>query len=178
MSVTIKDVARITGVSISTVSKVVNGSPRISQPTIDKVNEAIKSLNYVPNKRARDLASKFTRRIVFITLIKRNMAFINPHLFEIMIGAQKAFSNEGYAMEFIGVKSKDLKMIKDIIESKTCDGILIHASALNSEIAKYIVKSKFAHTVIGMPNYPNGVCWIDNNNQLSGEIAAKHLINM
>lgn len=178
MSITIKDVARVAGVSISTVSKVINGSPRISQPTIDKVNETIKSLNYVPNKRGRDLSSKYLKRIIFITKVKRNMSFINPHLFEVMIGAEKTFRTKGYAMEFVGIQSNSLDTIKRIIEEKSADGILVHASALDSETAKYIVKSKFPHTIIGMPDFPNGVCWIDNNNELSGEIAAKHLINI
>lgn len=175
---TIKDVARISGFSISTVSKVVNGSPRISQPTIDKVNKAIKSLNYVPNKSARDLSRKYTKRVIFIAKVKRNMAFINPHLFEVMIGVQKTFSSKGYNMEFVGIKGNGMNTIRQIVEEKSADGILIHASVLDPEMAKYVVKSKIPHTVIGMPDFPNGVCWIDNNNELSGEIAAKHLLNI
>ena len=44
MGVTIKDVAKMAGVSISTVSKVINHAPNISQPTISHVNEVMREL--------------------------------------------------------------------------------------------------------------------------------------
>ena len=49
MSTTIKDVAKEAGVSIATVSKVINGKPSISEPTRLRVLEVIKQLNYHPN---------------------------------------------------------------------------------------------------------------------------------
>lgn len=55
MSVTIKDVAREAGVSISTVSKVINRAPNISQSTTDRVNEVMRELDYMPNIRAASL---------------------------------------------------------------------------------------------------------------------------
>ncbi|MGS0972325.1 MAG: LacI family DNA-binding transcriptional regulator [Candidatus Izemoplasmataceae bacterium] len=178
MSVTIKDVARIAGTSISTVSKVVNGSPTISEATIKRVNDAIKSLNYVPNERGRNLARKSTKNVAFVTKVKRDMAFYNPHLFEVMTGAGKALSQRGYTMEFIGLNAPSIEEIKKIVDSKSVDGMMIHASALTPEIAKYIVKERFPHAVMGMPNFPNGVCWIDNDNNLSGQLAAKHLLSI
>lgn len=178
MSSTIKDVARVAGVSISTVSKVINNSHTISEDTKAKVFETIKNLNYIPNERARNLARKSTKNVAFITLVKRDMAFINPHLFEVMIGAQNALSQRDYTMEFIGVKHKSLEVIENLVESKRVDGVIVHASAMNQEISRYIVKSKIPHAVIGTPNYPNGVCWIDNNNNLSGQLAAKHILSM
>lgn len=178
MSVTIKDVARIAGTSIATVSKVINNSPTISQKTIQRVNEAIKSLNYIPNTRARNLARKSTNNVAFVTKSKRDTAFLNPHLFEIMSGAQKTLAQKGFRMEFFGLKGPDLEIIKYIIDTKSVDGIILHASILTPEIAKYIVKSGFPHTVIGMPSFPSAVCWIDNDNELSGQLSARHLISL
>ena len=51
MSLTIKDVAKEAGVSIATVSKVINGKPSISEPTRLRVLEVIQKLNYHPNGR-------------------------------------------------------------------------------------------------------------------------------
>ena len=50
--VSIKDVAKHAGVAISTVSKVLNGYPNISEDTKRKVNQAIRELNYIPNSIA------------------------------------------------------------------------------------------------------------------------------
>lgn len=178
MSSTMKDVARIAGVSISTVSKVINKSHTISDATIERVNKAIESLNYTPNERARSLARKATKNIAFVTLVKRGMSFVNPHLFEIMVGVETTLAQRDFTMEFVGIKHKNMDVIKELVESKRIDGIILHASAITQEISRYIVKSKIPHCVIGMPNFPNGVCWIDNNNMLSGQLATKHILSL
>lgn len=176
MAATIKDVARIAGTSISTVSKVVNGSHTISDATIKRVNEAIKSLDYKPNARARNLAKKSTRIIAFITKAKRDTAFINPHLFEIMSGAERMLSKQDYVMAYHGITHKDLDLIKEMIDDKSVDGMILHASIVTKAIADYLVKSNMPHTIIGMPTFQTEACWIDNNNTLSGQVAAKHLL--
>ena len=63
MPATIKDVAREAGVSISTVSKVMNDVPGISEATALKVKETMRRLDYAPNSRAAGLArtTKFMR---------------------------------------------------------------------------------------------------------------------
>jgi len=63
---TIDDVARLAGVSIKTVSRVVNGEPNVRQATQQKVNQAIRELSYVPNQSARNLASHRSRLIGLI----------------------------------------------------------------------------------------------------------------
>lgn len=66
MKVTINDVAKYAGVSIKTVSRVTNNEPSVKQLTIDKVNNAIKELNYQPNLAARNLAGTKSYVIGFI----------------------------------------------------------------------------------------------------------------
>ena len=63
---TIDDVAKLAGVSIKTVSRVVNHEPNVRQSTRDKVNKAISQLNYRPNLSARSLASHRSHLIVLV----------------------------------------------------------------------------------------------------------------
>ncbi|MDP1428113.1 LacI family DNA-binding transcriptional regulator, partial [Priestia megaterium] len=63
MNTTIYDVAREAGVSMATVSRVVNGNPNVKPTTRKKVLEAIERLNYRPNAVARGLASKRTTTV-------------------------------------------------------------------------------------------------------------------
>ena len=63
---TIDDVAELAGVSIKTVSRVVNQEPNVSESTREKVEKAIAELNYRPNKAAQTLASLHSRLIVLI----------------------------------------------------------------------------------------------------------------
>ena len=55
---TIVDVAKKAGVSVATVSRVVNGNYPVKQDTKERVKEAISSLNYVPNVQARELNTR------------------------------------------------------------------------------------------------------------------------
>ena len=63
---TLKDVAEKVGVSITTVSRVMNGRGAISRETRDKVFAAMKELNYFPNEMARSLGNKSSHLIGLI----------------------------------------------------------------------------------------------------------------
>ncbi len=69
--VSIKDVAKEAGVAISTVSKVLNNYPNVSEATKNKVNEVVERLGFVPNSVAASLSSKKTGRVAL--LIKFNL---------------------------------------------------------------------------------------------------------
>ena len=98
MPVTIKDVAREAGVSISTVSKVINDMPGISEATTLRVKEVMRRLDYAPNSRAAGLARKSARCIAFLAKLEEFEPYTNPHLFDIMCGVQEALSKKGYSL--------------------------------------------------------------------------------
>ena len=64
--VSIKDVAKHAGVAISTVSKVLNNYPNVSEETKKKVNQAVEELNFVPNSVAAALSSKQSGRVALL----------------------------------------------------------------------------------------------------------------
>lgn len=177
MAVTIKDVAKKAGVSTATVSKVINNIPTISEATVARVNQIMKELNYHPNLSAQNFARKSTRNIIFISNLERNTAFTNPHMFEIMSGLQSILNSKNYSLGILSVTLENqMEVIDRIIAQNSADGIVIHASVITKEMSLRILKAGFPHIVIGYPNFESQLCWIDNNNYLSGEIAANHLL--
>ena len=93
MKVTINDVAKCAGVSIKTVSRVTNNEPSVKQATVDKVNEAIKALNYQPNLAARNLAGTKSYAIGFI--------YDNPnayYIIDMQNGILSACKDKGYEL--------------------------------------------------------------------------------
>ncbi len=60
---TIKDVARLAGVSVATVSRVINNSPKASEASRQSVGAAMETLNYHPNANARALAQQSTETV-------------------------------------------------------------------------------------------------------------------
>lgn len=178
MRVTIKDVAKAAGTSTATVSKVINGSHTISKATADRVNAIIHELNYHPNSQAQNFAKRASMNIYFLTRLDKNIAFENPHMFEIMSGVQKILDKKGYTLSVKGVNEKEAcSVVEQAVTQKSADAFIVHASVISRPLARLLIESGSAHIVIGYPNFESRLCWIDTNNHLSGEIATKHLID-
>ena len=95
MKSTIKDVAKKAGVSIATVSFVINNSKSISAETKNRVLKAIKSLNYHPSKSAINLVSGKTGNIGFI-LTDDHFLRTEPFYTRIFLGTEFEARSEGY----------------------------------------------------------------------------------
>jgi LacI family transcriptional regulator len=179
MAATIKDVAREAGVSISTVSKVLNGWSTISPATVSRVNEVISKLNYTPNARAVSFAKQTTRNIVFLTSLEKEEAYRNPHMFDIMCGVNNELSKNNYTMTLLdtSVESYPGETVERVLNKKAADGMVVHGSAINKETASLLIKEQFPHIIIGHPGFENQLCWVDTNHALAGQYAAMHMIN-
>ena len=84
MAYTIQDVADKAGVSIATVSKVLNNKMYVSPATREKVLRIVKELNYSPNVSAANLAKRATKNILYADSFYKGLPFQNPHMFDII----------------------------------------------------------------------------------------------
>lgn len=177
MSVSIKDVAKKAGVSISTVSKALNDKSSVSSSTIERIKQTAEDMGYVPNSRARVFATKETKQIVFIADIPKDTAFYNPHVFEIIMGLQHSVSKRGYSLIVESVEKKEaLEYISNLYKKNMADALVVHASIITKRLESLIVKSNLPHLIIGQPDYQSTLSWIDTDNTLSGAIAIRHLL--
>jgi len=179
MRITIRDVAEKAGVSVSTVSKVINGWTTISAETTARVNAVIQELNFIPNARAVSFARKATKNIVFLSSLKREEAYKSPHMFDIMCGAYKEVSARHYTMTLMDTSGEKYpgETVDEIISAGAADAIIVHGTALNEKVAEELLSKNFPHTVIGNPGFDTQLCWIDTNHVLGGQFAAEHLIS-
>lgn len=177
MAVTIKDVAKAAGTSVSTVSKVINGHYSISEETSQRVREVIRELNYYPSSSAQSFAKGRTKIVAVLANLAPNTAFQNPHLFEIIAGMEETLRAKGYRLFLRGVdETNAYEVAEDIISRRSADAVAIHVSVLTHPLSALLSRLRFPHIVLGMPNFESQVCWIDNNNVYSGTIAASFLI--
>ena len=91
--INIRDIARIAGVGVSTVSRVINNHPDVKEQTRERVLEAIKENNYIPHNSARNLKKNNTNNIG--VLIK---GVFNPFFSEMLDSISKRISKAGYSM--------------------------------------------------------------------------------
>ena len=178
MAVTIRDVALEAGVSTSTVSKVLNHWSSISPETCARVEEAIQKLNYTPNARAVSFARGSTKNILFLSSLRKEEAYHNPHMFDILCGVRRELADHGYTLmlEDVPEKSAPGEYLRELISSRIADGILIHGSCNIPGMAKILLETKFPHIYIGHPGPGSRICWIDTNNGLAGQFAAQHML--
>ena len=109
--ITVKEVAQHAGVSISTVSMVLNDKGRISHETIERVNRSIVKLGYVQNPVATALRSK---QIKAIGLILQDMT--HPYYMEVAAGLSDALEQAGY-MLFISQTKNQLSQFEDYVRA-------------------------------------------------------------
>ena len=177
MSVTIKDVAKAAGTSVSTVSKVINGHYSISQETVERVRKVMEELNYYPSASAQSFAKGATKAVAVLANLEPDAAFQNPHMFEIIAGLEETLQARGYRLFLRGVDAANAyEVAEDIISRRSADAIAIHVSVMTHPLSALLTKLQFPHLVLGMPNFESQVCWIDNNNVYSGTVAASYLI--
>ncbi|MDF2700371.1 MAG: LacI family transcriptional regulator [Haloplasmataceae bacterium] len=181
MKVTIKDIARESGVSISTVSLVLNNKPsRVSQVTKDKIIEVVHKLNYTPNLAARSLVTRATKTIGLI------IPDIENAFFSSLSKAVEDYSRTlGYMV--LLMNSNDLHEMSieliNLLFNRGIDGLLV----VSANESYQLDKQKEIKELLTSINIP--IVMIDRvfdafsidkvyfNNQLGGYLATKHLIN-
>lgn len=152
MAVTIKDVAREAGVSVSTVSKVINGHYSISAATAGRVRETMRALQYYPNASAQSFARGATHRVVLLADLYRNIAFENPHMFEIFAGVEEALRRRGYSLELRGTDKTDAsEAAEEIIARREADALVVHVSVMSHALSALLTEKRFPHMVLGVP---------------------------
>ena len=118
MAVTIYDVAKEAGVSIATVSKALNDSYTIPDQTKAAIREIADRLGYRPNARAKNFARQASGTVLFITDFYQNIAFENPHMFEIISGIATYLDGKDYSLTLKPLTKQAAPLyIRDIIQS-------------------------------------------------------------
>ncbi len=166
MGVTIKEVAKEAKVSPSTVSRVIAGSPRISEDTKKRVKEAIEKLNYHPNVIARSLVNKSTRVIGIVLPNEAEDLSRNTFFIQAMTGISIYAQKYGYYImyTFCTTEEEEVKSIKDYIASNLVDGIILTVARQKDRCIEYLREIEFPFVVIGRPEETKDVLWVDNDN--------------
>lgn len=177
--ITIKEVAQAAHVSISTVSKVMNNAPSISDATKAKVKSVMEELHYYPNNIARSFVQQSSKNIGVVMQLRRHSAFFNSHIYEILGGIESVLSQNDYTVTLLNTDSlgTHLEAYEKLIHEKRVDGMIIYVSHLSKSLCERMDALHFPYIVIGEPDFDANLCWIDINNKSAGEIAANHLMD-
>ena len=89
----------------------------------------MRELEYAPNSRAASLARRATRNIIYLTSLPADIAYTNPHMFDILCGVQGALSEKGYTLTIMDTchEERPGSTAEQIILQKLADGMIVHA---------------------------------------------------
>lgn len=153
--VTIRDVAVKAGVAVSTVSKVINHYPNVSEETAAKVNAAIAELQFTPNIVAASLSSKQSGRIGFIINTNVQSSPIDEISMQYLSGAiSKAgeLHAEVVPIFFSMLEGKSETEIELYLQSQNIKGIVICGMSKDDHILQRVVESeKFKCVLVDVP---------------------------
>lgn len=130
---TIKDVARLAGVSVATVSRVINNSPKASDVSRQAVSSAMEALNYHPNANARALAQQSTETVGLV------VSDVSDPFFGAMVKAveQVAYNTGNFLLIGNGYhnEEKERQAIEQLIRHR-CAALVVHAKLIpDAELA-------------------------------------------
>lgn len=163
----IKDVAKMAGVAISTVSKVLNGYPSISEDTKVKVNKAIEELGYVPNAVAAALSSKQAGRIALLINLQHSVQAadeINMQYLSGTINKARELGLDVVTVFFSMMQGKSFDEVVNYFRSQSITGIIVYGMTKEDAWVKELVdKQLFKMVLVDVPlqNQNTSCVWPD-----------------
>jgi len=174
----IKDVAKKAGVSVATVSRVINKLGNVKKSTEEKVLKAIEELGYIPHLPARSLK---THRTLTIGMIVPDIT--NPFFPIVFRGAENVFKQEGYTIILCNTFEEEYEEKKhlNILEAKKVDGILLIKAPSRTEDNHYMERLKdFPIPIVYLDRLPElqNIPAVVADNISGGYVATLHLIKL
>lgn len=172
---TMKDVARLAGVSVATVSAAMSGTAYVSPPLRDRVNEAVISLGY----RRNAVASNLKRgRTSLIGLIVPDIT--NPFYTEFVANVQSHARAEGLTVT-LGVSDHDPACEADFMQlmaSLKAEAVVVCSVGYDARWTELIHRGPDLNIVL-VDSIPSGVDtdWVEINNFRTGELATDHILS-
>ncbi|TVY02412.1 LacI family DNA-binding transcriptional regulator [Paenibacillus cremeus] len=171
---TMKDICKRAGVSIATVSAVINKSAYVSPALEERVNKAIQELNYRPNAVARSLKKKSTKTIAaIVTDIE------NPYYPTMIRGMDDVAFNFGFSFILCNTTNDPIRFRNylDLIVEKQADGLLLANISTEEELAQ-VEKTGLKYVLLNRkpPAYDKN--YVGINNMLTTELSIKHLASL
>lgn len=170
-----KDVARVAGVSTSTVSHVINKDRFVSEAITEKVDAAIKSLNYAPSALARSLKLNQTRTIGMLIT-----ASTNPFYSELVRGVERSCFERGYSLVLCNTEGDEQRMNRNLetLMQKRVDGLLLLCTETHQPSPEIVQRYPSIPTVMmDWAPFDGDSDLIQDNSLLGGDMATQYLID-
>lgn len=177
---TLEQIARLSGVSRSTVSRVVNNHINVKPHVRQRVLEVIAETGYQPDPAARSLASQRSGIIGLVIPRAVQFLFTDPYYPRLLQGIAQACNTHDYILSLFLFHTEDeeQKLLTRVMRNRLVDGIIISASPFNDPLIPQLLENKLPFVMIGRPSCPGPISFVDVDNVAGAYSAVSHLIRL
>lgn len=163
-SVTIKDLAAELKLSITTISRALNGYSDVGEKTRERVQDAAKKHGYRPNRNAQRLVTQRTRNIAWVQS-DNDKKFVDPHFVEVMAGVLRGARIGNYDIVLTSDTTEHQIDVYDrYVRDNSVDGFIIDSPTEDDPRIDYLIQSNKPFVVHGRTRRSVEYSWIDIDN--------------
>ena len=172
---TIIEVARISGVSKSTVSRVLNNSKDVNEETRRKILAIIEKMDFTPSHMARSLKGKQTYTIGVVL-----EDILNPFYMEVAKGIENCLRQNKYTMLLTSSNwdYKEEEYLVNVLMKDKVDGFILNTIRPDSDAVKTLKKANHPFIMLDCKTTQKNISWVAGDNVQGGYLAVKHLLEL
>jgi LacI family transcriptional regulator len=173
----LETIAKLSGVSRSTVSRVINNSPSVRPEVRERVLQVLRETNFQPNLAARGLAAGSTHILGLVVPQGVSQIFIDPYFPLLIQGVSSACNARDYTlMLWLEQPEYERRMVRQILHSGMIDGVIITSSHLKDPLVDTLIQRNFPFIVVGRVPDELPANYVDINNVYSARQAVEHML--
>ncbi|MEV0734423.1 LacI family DNA-binding transcriptional regulator [Streptomyces sp. NPDC050549] len=175
---TLEEVAARAGVGRGTVSRVINGSPRVSDATRAAVEAAVAELDYVPNTAARALAANRTDAIALVVPEPETRFFAEPYFSDMLkgVGTQLSDTEMQLLLIFAG-SDRERQRLAQYLAAHRVDGVLLVSVHADDPLPDLLAELEIPAVISGPRSAGEPLTSVDSDNYGGGRSAVEHLLS-
>jgi len=174
---TIADIARLVGVSKSTVSRALNDSPLIGEETKSRIRALAHEHNFQLNAPARQLSMQQSRTIAFVThAYHKEFSVSDLFGLEILGGISRGLASHNYDLLVIHMDPYETKWANQYFDTGRVDGFIVMTSSHKQSHLKALLDMNAPFIAWGVPQPKQKYCSVTGDNFNGGRLAGEHLI--
>ncbi|MFJ6939037.1 LacI family DNA-binding transcriptional regulator [Streptomyces sp. NPDC101132] len=175
---TLEEVAARAGVGRGTVSRVINGSAKVSETTRAAVEAAVAELGYVPNRAARALAAHRTDAIALVVPEPESRFFAEPYFSDVLrgVGAALAETEMQLLLTFAG-NERERTRLAQYLAADRVDGVLLVSVHADDPLPDLLDELNIPAVVSGRRSADEPLASVDSDNFAGATAAVRHLVD-
>ena len=177
---TLEQIGKLAGVSRSTVSRVINKQPNVKPEVRERVMQVVVETGYHPDPAARSLASRRTGIIGLVVPRSIRFLFTDPYYPRLIQGITRTCNARDYILSLFMFHPEDdeQKIAGRVLRNRLVDGVIVSALPLGDPLVGQLLESKIPFVMIGRPDDPSQVNFVDVDNVEGAYNATSHLIRL